>query len=154
MVLAGAAGLWETGLGGGLDLSQVILVGARDIDAPEQELIRAGRLQLVPPGADCVRQLRTALGKSQVYIHLDCDVLEPGIVPTEYRVPGGLDLQQLKAAFEVLAECDVVGLEIAEFEASSEGNEGPEPVDALLDALQPVIASTRKMRGKANDQLC
>jgi len=67
--------------------------------------------------------------------YLDCDVLEPGIVPTEYRVPGGLDLQQLKGALQVLAECEVVGLEIAEFETPSDGNEGTEMVDALLDAV-------------------
>jgi arginase len=142
MVLTGAAGMWETGLGGGLDLGQVILVGSRDIDPPEQELIRAGRLQLIPPGTDCVGQLKAAIGNSPVYVHLDCDVLEPGIVPTEYRIPGGLDLQQLNSAFQVLAECDVVGLEIAEFESSSEENEGPESVEALLDAVQPVINST------------
>jgi len=144
MVLTGAAGMWETGLGGTLDLGRVILVGARDIDPPEQELIRSGRLQLIPPGADCVRGLSAALGKSPVYVHLDCDVLEPGIVPTEYRVPGGLNLQQLQLAFEVLAERDVLGLEIAEFESSRDDHQGPESPEALLDAVQPVFNSRRR----------
>ena len=150
MVLSGAAGMWETGLGEGLDLAQVILVGARDLDPPELELIRGGRLRLIPPGPDWVRHLRSALGMSPVYIHLDCDVLEPGIVPTEYLVPGGLDLQQLNAAFQVLAECEVVGLEIAEFETPSDGNEGTEMVDALLDAVQPIFDSARETRDKMN----
>jgi arginase len=146
MVLTGAAGMWETGLGGTLDLGRVILVGARDIDPPEQELIRSGRLQLIPPGTDCIRALSAALGKSPVYVHLDCDVLEPGIVPTEYRVPGGLNLQQLQLAFEALAERDVLGLEIAEFESSRDDCQGPESPEALLDAVQPVFNSQRRAR--------
>ena len=42
MVLTGAAGRWDTGLGGDLDLKDVVLVGARDFDSAERALIDAG----------------------------------------------------------------------------------------------------------------
>ena len=50
MVLTGAAVLWETALGSSLELSNVILVGARDLDPPERDLICPGKITLVPPG--------------------------------------------------------------------------------------------------------
>ena len=46
------------------------------------------------------------------------DVLEPGQVPTEYQVPGGLLLHELAACMEALARGEVVGMEIAEYEAT------------------------------------
>jgi hypothetical protein len=78
------------------------------------------------------RQLSTLL-------HLDCDVLEPGIVPTEYRVPGGLSLADLHSVCGVVAEHEVIGVEIAEFQSAwaPDGNEAS-PVE-LLDAMQPLL---------------
>ncbi|MCW7538068.1 arginase family protein [Aquabacterium sp. A7-Y] len=139
LVLTGAAGLWDSGLGAGLRLSQVVLVGARDIDPAEQALIDAGSLQFVPPGEDLVERLRAAVGAHPVYVHLDCDVLEPGIVPTEYQVPGGLSLEQLAAASKVLAAQELIGLEIAEFEANWPGSDLAAATDPLLDALAPLL---------------
>jgi arginase len=139
LALSGAVGLWDSGLGGDLKISNVVLVGARDIDPPEQALIDAGTVRLVAPGADLVGRLRVAIGARPVYVHLDCDVLNPGIVPTDYRHGGGLSLVDLRAACAVIAECEVVGVEIAEFQNAWE--EGAEPVSPayLLDALKPLI---------------
>lgn len=142
MVLTGAAGMWPTGLGAGLDLGRVMLVGARELDPAERDLVRVGKLDLVSPGVGCVAQFREMLEGSPVYVHLDCDVLEPGIVPTEYCVPGGLSLPQLKSIFEMLAECAVVGLEIAEFESSNADPMSVAALERLLDAVQPVVGAT------------
>ena len=141
LVLAGAAGLWNTGLGADLDLANVVLVGARDIDPAERLLIAAGRPQLVEAGDDVRQKLVDILGDSPVYVHLDCDVLEPGIVPTEYRVPGGLTLAQMTAAFSVLAQRQIVGFEIAEFEACEPGETKAASPAALLDALDPFLSA-------------
>ncbi len=139
MSLAGPAGLWDSGLGNGLPLANIVLVGTRDLDPPEQVLVDSGAVRLVPVGNDMLTQLRSAIAGRPVYIHLDCDVLEPGIVPTNYRVPGGYSLSELHAACEVLAEAELIGLEIAEFEyAWPDGT--PVSPDALLDALEPVIS--------------
>lgn len=117
LVLTGAAGLWPTGLPSGLALGNVVLVGARDIDPAEQTLIDDGRLRLVKPGSDLASRLAAAIGERPVYVHLDCDVLEPSIVPTEYLVDGGLTLADLQQAAAVLAKNEVIGLEISEFQA-------------------------------------
>lgn len=140
MALAGPAGLWDSGFGDGLPLASIILVGVRDLDPAEQALVDAGMLKLVPPKGDCLAQLRTALGGRPAYVHLDCDVLEPGIVPTDYRVPGGFTLAELGDLCRVLAEVEIVGIEIAEFENAWAGNGLPASPATLLDALEPAIA--------------
>jgi arginase family enzyme len=138
MVITGAAGLWDTGLGGGLDIGKVILVGARDLDPDERALISAGKLQWLEVGPDLPARLRTAIAGRATYVHLDCDVMEPGIVPTEYEVAGGLTLADLRGVAEVVAENEVVGIEIAEFEAQwRDGRPGaPGP---LIEALSPLF---------------
>lgn len=140
MALAGPAGLWDSGLGNGLPLANIVLVGARDLDPAEQALVDAGMVKMVPPQGDHLAQLRTALGGRPAYLHLDCDVLEPGIVPTDYRVPGGFTLAELGKLCRVLAEIEIIGIEIAEFENAWSGNGTPASPAPLLDALEPLIA--------------
>ena len=72
-----------------------------------------------------------------VYVHLDCDVLEPGTVPTAYEVADGLSLADLVAVAERLSHNEVVGVEIAEVEASDD--DPPDAVNVVLDALGPLI---------------
>lgn len=142
LVLRAAAGLWDSGLGAGIDLADVVLVGARDLDPFERALVEEGRLRLLPPGPGLAARLETAVAGRPVYVHLDCDVLAPGVVPTEYQVPGGLGLAELGEVAAMLAELPLAGLEIAEFEA--EWPDGT-PGDArpLVDALAPLLARWR-----------
>jgi arginase family enzyme len=139
MALSGPLGLWDSGLGAGLALSNVILVGQRDIDPAEQALIDSGAVKHIAPGPDLAAELRAAVAGRPVYIHLDCDVLEPGIVPTEYRCDHGLSLEDLHAAGAVLAEVEIVGLEIAEFQDAWEAGGAPVSPGPLIDSLEPVI---------------
>lgn len=140
MALSGPAGLWDSGLGNGLALSSIILVGQRDLDPSEIKLIEENAVSYISFGEGYLHSLRQAINGRPIYIHLDCDVLDPGIVPTDYVHPDGMKLCDLEAACQVLAETDVVGLEIAEFQYT--WNEGGEPVSPvpLLKALQPLIA--------------
>ncbi|MEO8018076.1 MAG: arginase family protein [Pseudomonadota bacterium] len=138
MVITGAAGHWDSGLGAGLKLSNVVLVGARDLDPHEKELIASGQLKIVEVGPNLAQRLAAAVGTRDVYVHLDCDVLEPGIVPLEYQVAGGLTLEDLRACATVLAQRKVIGIEVAEFE--SEWLDGrPASADRLVDALAPLL---------------
>ena len=138
LVISAAAGLWDSGLGAGIDLAKVILVGARDLDPFEQELVDNAQLTLVAPGPALARRLRAVVATRPVYVHLDCDVLEPGLVPSEFQVPGGLTLSDLREAAAVLAESELVGIEVAEFEAEwPDGTIGdPTP---LIEALSPLL---------------
>jgi arginase family enzyme len=149
LALSGPAGLWDSGLGRGLALSSVILVGQRDIDPPEQALIDAGAVALLAPGAALAQRLRAAVAGRSVYVHLDCDVLDPGIVPTDYLCEHGLSLADLREACAVLADTEVLGIEIAEFQnAWEDGGEAVSPA-ALLDAVQPLLQALQ--RGAADE---
>jgi arginase len=116
MVISGAAGEWDTGFGGDVSLSNVILVGSRDLDPPELTRIASGELKLVPVGHRLGERLNEAIAGRRAYIHLDCDVLNSGLLATEYQSANGLSYEDLAEAFAVLAEHDLVGLEIAEYE--------------------------------------
>jgi arginase family enzyme len=139
MVITGAAGHWDSGLGSGLDITNVVLVGARDLDPHEKSLIASGRLKLVDVGPHLVERLAAAVGNRDVYVHIDCDVLEPGIVPLEYEVPGGLTLADLRACATELATRKIIGVEIAEFECAwLDGR--PAIPDKLVDAIAPLLS--------------
>ncbi len=139
LALAGPLGLWDSGLGAGLRLDQIVLVGQRDLDPYERDLIATHHIPHIRPGGDLAAELRAAISGRPVYVHFDCDVLEPGIVPTDYRVDGGLTLEDVRTCCDVIAEGAFVGIEIAEFQNSWEA--GGEPVSpvVLLDALEAIL---------------
>ncbi|MCA0200017.1 MAG: arginase family protein [Proteobacteria bacterium] len=138
MVITGACGHWDTGLGAGLDFSRVVLAGCRDLDPPEVDKIRSGQITLVESGNGFAQRLLEAIGGRPIYVHLDCDVISAGLVPTEYQVPDGIDFAALKAVFEALSQLRVIGLEVAEYEGVwPDGRSGD--VNALLDAITPLV---------------
>ncbi|QEN88106.1 arginase family protein [Labrys sp. KNU-23] len=140
LAISGPAGLWDSGLGAGLSLDRLVLVGQRDLDPFEQDLIDRRGIPLVEARGDVAAALRKAIAGRPVYVHLDCDVLAPGVVPTDYACEGGLSLADLRACCEVIAEQAFVGIEIAEFQYAWEpGGEAFSP-DPLLDALAPLLA--------------
>lgn len=139
LALAGPAGLWQSGLGCGLEVSNIVLVGVRDLDPAEQALIDSGAVRAVWVGPDMAAELQAAIAGRPVYIHLDCDVLEPGIVPTDYLHDGGLDLAQLHALCAVMAQSEVVGLEIAELQIAFQPGGPVVSVAPLMRALAPLL---------------
>jgi arginase len=138
MVITGAAGHWDSGLGSGLSMSNLVLVGTRDLDPHEKQLIASGVLKVLAPGPNLAERLGAVVGDREVYVHLDCDVLEPGLVPIEYEVPGGLSFAELHACASELARRRIVGIEIAEFESHwLDGR--PADTNALIDAIAPML---------------
>jgi arginase/N-omega-hydroxy-L-arginine amidinohydrolase len=99
----------------------------------------------LPPGPNLIAELEEAVGNSALYVHVDCDVLDPGIVPTEFTAEHGLSLEIFKEACALLAKCELVGLEVAEFESvwpKSGAQASPQPlVDALVPLVEKIIAS-------------
>lgn len=139
MVLAAACGLWESGHGAGLDPRQVIVVGGRDIDPAEAELLDdAGVTVLAPEESTPDRVVELVAGRP-VWIHVDWDVLEPGYIPAAYRVGGGLLPHQIAALFAALPAGSVRGVELAEFEAGD--SEVPErvSVELIVETLQHLL---------------
>lgn len=139
IAFAGPAGLWTSGLGSGLTLGQIVLVGQRDLDPFEQDLIDRHAIPHIRPGAGLADRLRAAIAGRPVYVHFDCDVLNPGIVPTDYVLDGGLSLDDVHACSMVIAGQGFVGLEIAEFQNAWEPGGDPASPDPLLDALEPLL---------------
>lgn len=129
MCLAGACGVWETGLGTGPEASQVVICGARDLDPDERNLLRTHAVELLEP-RDAVARLE---GRP-VFVHVDLDVLDPSVVPgASFPVPGGMEEEELEALLrDVMAAADVIGCEVTALTA-------PELAGRIADAVQPLV---------------
>ena len=94
--------------------AHVVLVGARDIDAGEEQLLAASRVMRVEAARmeadDAQPALDAALTElarhvSRVYLHLDLDVHEPSEAQAnQYAVPGGLPAGTVRELVRVVAE--------------------------------------------------
>jgi arginase len=129
MCLAGAVGLWDTGFGVGPGPERVVLVGGRDLDPAEEELMaRHGVVRTDDPAA--------VLAGREVFVHLDVDILDPTVMPGQlYPAPGGLDTTQLRDLLAaVAAQARIVGGEITCFST-------PELSGVLAQAAAPLLES-------------
>lgn len=142
LAYSGPLGLWDSGLGSGLRTTNAILVGARDLDPAEQAIVDAGTIPLIQVSTSMAEVLRKVINGRPVYVHIDCDVLDAGTVPTDYVVPNGMTLADLRATAEVIAESEVVGLEVGELESTDDPEIPPTYVTSLLDALAPLLPKT------------
>ena len=90
---------------GSVATDDVALVGARDLDPPEQAYVAEHGID-----DDLDRALADA---DAVYVALDVDVLEPGIVPCHYPVPGGPGADEVEAVLrDVATRLPVAGMGI------------------------------------------
>ena len=79
MVLSAACGIWDSGHGAGLRPRQVILIGARDIDETEGELLQRAGVRIIPPTEATPETVLSAINGARVWVHIDWDV-------TRYRI--------------------------------------------------------------------
>jgi arginase len=134
MCLAGACGLWETGFesaGPTLDPTQVVMCGVRDLDAQERVLVETRGVDLV----DRPSLLASALEGREVFVHLDCDVLDPSVLPARFEATGGLSDGGLRTLLTEVAEAtSLIGCEITAFGSP----ELAERIAAVVEPLLPV----------------
>lgn len=88
--------------------NRVCLIGARDLDAPEVEVLADSAIQLVAPS-----EVRTRLPRAlalvgehveRMYVHIDLDVLDSGVAAANsYSVPGGLTVDDVESALSAIA---------------------------------------------------
>jgi arginase len=88
---------------GAVDPRDVALVGARNLDPPEEEFIAASGLHTGEDGIE-----RALDGVSCVYVALDADVLDPAAVPSFMPEPGGLSLDDVDERLQEVARRGVV----------------------------------------------
>ncbi len=138
MVLAAACGLWDSGHGAGVDPRNVVLLGARDIDDAEQDLVDEHGVRVLPPAQSTPERLREIVGDRKVWVHIDWDVLEPGFVPAAYRVPEGLAPTRVEELLGAVPVDSVAGVEIAEFES---GGDVPDDdaVATIVRTVAPLV---------------
>jgi arginase len=138
MCLAGACGVWETGLGTGPDPAQILICGARDLDPDERHLIEVNSVRLVEPDrvADMVRD-------RPLFVHVDLDVLDPSVIPgLAFPAPGGVDEDWLAELLSVVAEsADVIGCQITSLTA-------PELAGRVAGAVAPIVRPRTAREGE------
>jgi arginase len=147
ITLTGASGYWHTGFGGDMQPDRLVLVGARDLDLPEAELLAQAGAKVLAPGLGLAERVLRAVENDPVWVHIDCDVLDPmtfrGIDP-DYRVPGGPTPQEVKEILaQLAANNEIIGLEVAEFDAPSTPDAQRAAVLAVLDMIGPLLAPLR-----------
>lgn len=122
MPLAAACGLWDAGSSADppIDPERVHLLGIRDVDPGERELIATHSVRSDPPP------------DGPVWVHLDLDVLRGDLMPAAYPAPGGWDWDELVAAVEALPE--IVGFSITSCDARH--------ADEVARRLSPVMVRT------------
>ena len=88
---------------GAVDPRDVALVGARNLDPPEEAFIAESGIQIGPDGVGDVLE-RT----DGVYVALDCDALDAGDVASFMPEPGGLRLDDVTRLLESIGRRRVV----------------------------------------------
>jgi arginase len=105
MCLAAACGRWDAGWPETIDPATVHFLGVRDLDPGEREDVEAAGVRTGVP-AD-----------GPVYVHFDCDGLDPDVMPVQFPVPGGLGLDEVRDVLATLAaDRRLVGLEVTALE--------------------------------------
>ena len=134
MPLAGACGQWDAGLGeGAVDPGRVVLCGIRDLDEGERALLERSDATVIGPVLETLVALQNALDGAPTYVHLDCDVLDPEVMPAEFPAPGGLTEEKLYDLLDAVADsCEVVGLEVTALNA-------PERAARIAELVEPLL---------------
>jgi arginase len=129
MALAGACGVWDSGLGSGPDPSRVILCAARDLDPDESHLLAASEVCQAGSG-----DLASLVAGRQIYVHLDLDVLDSGVLPGQaFPAERGLDEEHLRELLaDVALGADLVGCEITDMTA-------PELTAGIVETIAPLV---------------
>jgi arginase len=125
----------------------VVMVGVRDVEPAEQERLDTSEIAVV--GADLMEKpglgaLATALDAlknrvGRIYVHLDLDVLDPGMVgkANEFAAEGGPNEQELQAALGMVRE---------RFEVAAFGIASYDPIfDADGRVLRAAVASAKSL---------
>jgi arginase len=90
---------------GAIDAGDVALVGARNLDPPEEEFIRESKLHV---GEEGIAKALDAVGCT--YVALDVDVLEPSELSVFMPEPGGPSRQEVERILgDVAARAKVLG---------------------------------------------
>ncbi len=140
MVLAAACGMWDSGYSTGINPKNTIVIGGRDIDPAEADLMEDAGVRIIPPSEVTPETVASQIGDREIWIHVDWDVLEPYNVPAAYAIADGLLPEKLRDIFSVLPKHRIVGLELAEFEASGNWSKDKAALKIIADIVSPLLS--------------
>ena len=113
---------------GAVDPRDVLLLGARNLDPPEKELIASISLRTEPDELDAALE-----GTEGVYVAVDADALDPEGISSFMPEPDGLSLDETERLLRAIAErAPVLGAGLSGLAAESSN---VEPATRLLQAL-------------------
>jgi arginase len=126
-----------------LDPARVVIVGARELDSPEESYVAAAGIRLFEPEAstaDAVVKAVADTGATRLYIHLDLDVFDPvEFAGLDSPVPFGLGVGAVIEIIRALtSKFDLVGAGIAQFAPASVA----QATDDLPTILRIIAAMT------------
>jgi len=124
MPLTAVLGEWDSGYGSGLEIRNLVHIGGRDFDPSENLFIDKYEINTVSKDQieGDLTNLRTLVSGRPVFIHLDTDVFDPAEATADFTVPDGLLTKHVaKIVDMVLAEAQLVGVEITEFSPQNIG---------------------------------
>ena len=143
MCLAAACGRWDAGWPETVDPAAVHFLGVRELDPGEREDVAAAGM-------------RTGVPESgPVYVHLDCDGIDPEVMPVQFPVPGGLSLGEVRDTLAGLAaEGRLVGIEVTALEDPVAGRDGggapAGPMSILITEVEGRRATGRRWRSRTS----
>jgi arginase len=145
MALAGACGVWDAGVGGAIDPSRVVLVGVRDLDDRERELLEESPVTVVGASLETLVYTQNALDRAPVYVHVDLDVIDPESLDAQFPAPGGLAPDKVYDLLEAVSgECEVIGFEVVAFQAPEDELERQDAASTVLQAVEPLLDAVGK----------
>jgi arginase len=134
-----------------LPTNRILMVDVRNLDAPEEQLVRATDVTIarVAPGHNGDVPLDTAVaelaaGVDYIYLHIDSDILDITYVPNHNTgEPHGPDLNQVLTAVDtVMATGKVAALALVSVYGAGEGHEIS--VDSGIQLLYGSLTSWQK----------
>ncbi|KAB0570464.1 arginase family protein [Brucella pituitosa] len=141
MALAGICGLWDSGYGGNVAPEKLVIFGARDIDPEEMETLERKKVTVIKPEAANAQSLLAAIGTGPLWIHIDWDVMEPGLIPAAYAIEDGLLAPQLRDALAAIPASQIAAIELAEFELPEDKQAADHALDLILEITAPLYES-------------
>lgn len=125
-----------------IDTNQIVYIGLRDVDPPEEEWIKKENI-FKSPEADISTIISTLKARNvrNIYLHFDIDVVNPNdydhaLLP----IKGGISINQAtKTIKKILEEFEIVGTSLTEVIADSQEN--LESINDILDLLADPIGS-------------
>ena len=138
MCLAAACGRWDAGLHETVvDPARVVQCGVRDVEGQEQVLLETAGVRNVRPS-----NLADVLDGERVFVHLDLDVLDPSVLPSQFPADGGLSDGGLRTLLgEVAGVAQLVGVEVTAFEAPDDEAERTTLAETIATIVQPLMRS-------------